>query len=416
MRRCQAALLALCLTVTGFVLVPAEARAQSSDSATDLEQQIIALKEVLDGETRRQAELSERLAEIDAEIDVSTAEEHDMQRAVAAAESAVKSSSQRVDMMAKELYRHPSQRLASILNAGSPNDYIVGQRYLGQALHQNSDALDANVRDRDDLARLTQELHDKRRALEDEQAQREASKKIVDASVANQQAAIAKLEGVLATARSQGALPWGGFPNCTAAPHTNLPGPWTLEDWAAATLKSLALRMGRPVTEVLTHEHIVALIAFAWGEGGGTNNHKGQFNPLNTNGWTRLFPELQGRSSGFGTDDWPTFDAGVEATARALTWRTQNRTAKTLLIPTSTARDFFVALQSAGAYAGNKNWSADDAAQNGKYNSILGSIAANYGKYAGTVLQASGQVPTPGTPRVPTGVGPAGFADLPMGC
>ncbi|MBX7160226.1 MAG: hypothetical protein K1X95_08035, partial [Acidimicrobiia bacterium] len=201
-----------------------------------------------------------------------------------------------------------------------------------------------------------------------------------------------------------------------AAPKTGLEGPWTLEDWAAATLKSLALRMGRPVGEVLTHEHIVALIAFAWGEGGGTNNHKGWFNPLNTNGWTRLFPELQGRSSGFGTDDWPTFDAGVEATARALTWRTQNRTAKTLLLPNSTANDFFVALRSAGSYEGNKNWSANDAAQAGKYNSILGSIAVNYNKYAGTVLQASGQTIPPGLPRVPTGLGPPGFAEMPMGC
>lgn len=165
--------------------------------------------------------------------------------------------------MAKELYRHPNDRLAPILNAGSPNDYIVGQRYLGLALHRNSDALDANLRDRDDLAELSEQLRDKRRDLEDEQSKREASKKIVDAPVANQQAAIAKLESLLATARSSGALPWGGFPNCTAAPKTGLEGPWTLEDWAAATLKSLALRMGRPVGEVLTHEHIVALIALA---------------------------------------------------------------------------------------------------------------------------------------------------------
>lgn len=412
MRRCLAALLALAACVTALA-TPAVARAQS---APDLEQQIITLKEVLDGEMRRQADLAARLDEIDAEISASTAQERDMQRAVAAAQTAVRTSEQRVDMMARELYRHPNQRLASILNAGSPNDYIVGQRYLGNALFQSSDALDANLRDRNELARLTQELHDKRRDLEDEQSKREASKKIIDASVANQQATIAKLEGLLAAARTQGALPWGGFPNCTAAPKTNLAGPWTLEDWAAATLKSLALRMNRPVGEVLTHEHIVALIAFAWGEGGGTNNHKGWFNPLNTNGWTRLFPELQGRSSGFGTDDWPTFDAGVEATARALTWRTQNRTARTLLLPGSTARDFFVALQSPGSYEGNKNWSANDAAQNAKYTSILNSISANYMKYASTLLQASGQAPTPGTPRIPTGLGPAGFADMPMGC
>lgn len=415
MRRFRIALLSLLLLIAALI-TPAGARAQSDSSAEQLEQQIVALKEVLDGETRRQAEMAAKIDEVEASIDVSVAEERDAQRAVAAAESAVRSSEQRVDVMAEELYRHPNDRLASILNAGSPNDYIIGQRYLGQALGRSSDALDANRKDRSDLEQLSQDLRDRKRELEDEQAKREASKKIVDASVANQQAALAKLEGLLAVARSNGTLPWGGFPNCTAAPRTNLAGPWTLEDWAAATLKSLALRLNRPVHEVLTREHVVALIAFAWGEGGGINNHKGWFNPLNTNGWTRLFPELQGRSSGFGTDDWPTFDAGVEATARALTWRTQNRTAKTLLLPNSTARDFFTALASASSYEGNKNWSADDSAHIGKYTSILSAMAANYTKYGGTVLQASGQTPTPGTPRPPTGIGPPGFAELPMGC
>lgn len=415
MGRFRLVLLSLLLPAAG-ILVPVDARAQTDTSAEQLEQQIVALKEVLDGETRRQADMAAKLDEVEAEINVSIAEERDAQRAVAAAESALRSSEQQVDVMAKELYRHPNDRLTSILNADSPNDYIVGQRYLGEALGRSSDALDANRKDRADLEQMSQDLRDRKRELDDEQSKREATKKIVDASVANQQAALAKLEGLLAVARSSGALPWGGFPNCTAAPRTNLEGPWTLEDWAAATLKSLALRLNRPVNEVLTHEHVVALIAFAWGEGGGTNNHKGWFNPLNTNGWTRLFPELQGRSSGFGTDDWPTFDAGVEATARALTWRTQNRTGKTLILPNSTAQDFFNALASAGSYAGNKNWSADDTAHIGKYRSILSAMAANYTKYGGTLLQASGQPPTPGIPRTPTGIGPPGFAELPMGC
>jgi len=431
-RRTRLAVLT-CLAVT-LLAVPEAGRAQTSgDGAGDgtgvggvggtatgadvpIDQQIFDLKAALDAETQRQAEITASIQELDGQIAVATTETRRSEKAVAEAENGVLVSAGRVDMMARALYQHPALRLSSFLQSRSFNDFVLGQDYLRRTLSTGSDTLDQSRQAKADKAGLENELRDRQSALEAAKAEREKEKKIVDASIAKLQADSARLTSALAAARASGSLPWGGFPGCEVAPRTGLDGPWTLEDWAAATLKSLALRSSRPVAEVLTHEHIVALIAFAWGEGGGTQNHKGWFNPLNTNGWTRLFPELQGRASGFGTDDWPTFDAGVEATARAVTSKTQNRLAKTLLIPTSTAVDFFRALASASQFEGNKNWSADDAAQAGKYDSILSRMSTRYTEYGSTVLQASGQPPTPGVPRTPTGVGPAGFADTPMGC
>lgn len=143
--------------------------------------------------------------------------------------------------------------------------------------------------------------------------------------------------------------PTGG----SAVYSSGLQPPFILEQFAIHTLKAVAQKKGAPETDVVTEEHVIALLAFMFGEGGDINNPQ-MFNPLNTG---LNAPELvDGAHRGDGVQSFKSFDAGVEATARTMVGSFQSRLAATLIKPGSTAQDFMYALTYYDKFPGNKFW------------------------------------------------------------
>lgn len=131
--------------------------------------------------------------------------------------------------------------------------------------------------------------------------------------------------------------------------------PYIMEQFAIHTLKAIAQKKGIPETDTVTHEHVVAVIAFMFGEGGDINNQD-LFNPLNTG---LNAPELLATDNAAnGVQSFKSFDAGVEATARTMLGSNQSRLAGTLSKPESTAKQFMYALSYYDKYPGNAFWAA----------------------------------------------------------
>lgn len=379
------------------------------------EQELFDLKASLDiSDARREKAL--------ADIDKVQAEIQDLQTAIdragvdiATAQSSVKASADRIKQWARQMYKQPLSQALPLVATDNFHDIMVSRYYLSRTLHKDSDSLARHNEARQKHSEAEAELLTKKAELEQAKRDRERWQQIVDESIAAETTMASQLQAKLTQLQSSGTVPWGTIATCPQAPRTGVVGPWILEDWAVWTLKSIAMRTQTPQDNVVTREHIIALVAFAWGEGGGIQGHKGQFNPLNTNGWWRLFPELGGVPSGRGTDDWPTFDAGVEASARALTSKTQGRLGQVLVKPNTTASDYFMALASPELYAGNKNWSADDKQHISTYVSLTQRVTQNYDRFAGEVMRSSGQQVI-GVPRLPTGQGVPGSLDSPLAC
>lgn len=137
---------------------------------------------------------------------------------------------------------------------------------------------------------------------------------------------------------------------------SGLNAPFILEQWAIHTLKAIAQKKGANEADYVTKEHVIALVAFALGEGGDINNTSSVFNPLNTG--LRALELIDGGAAVDGTQSFKSFDAGVEATARTMVGKNQNRLATVLSKPTSTAKDFMTALTYYQRYSGNFFWAA----------------------------------------------------------
>ncbi|HJQ09238.1 MAG TPA: hypothetical protein VJ836_07205 [Candidatus Saccharimonadales bacterium] len=137
--------------------------------------------------------------------------------------------------------------------------------------------------------------------------------------------------------------------------NSGLQSPYILEQFMVELLKAIAAKRGVDPSKTVTEEHVVALVAFAMGEGGDINN-RFLFNPLNTGikvpdllapGWEHNPSGLQAFKS---------FDAGVEANARVMTGPNQNRMADILTKQNSTAEQFMEAVTYFKRYPGNKIW------------------------------------------------------------
>ncbi len=119
-------------------------------------------------------------------------------------------------------------------------------------------------------------------------------------------------------------------------------GPYTLEEFMIHSLKALALAKGVSEEDAVTEQHVIALVAFAIGEGGDIQN-RNVFNPLNHGKMPGDNGTLTGDgSSGFVRYD--TFDDGVDATARVLNGTHQQRLAAALTDPNTSAEDVMYAL------------------------------------------------------------------------
>lgn len=184
--------------------------------------------------------------------------------------------------------------------------------------------------------------------------------------------------------------------------------PYIVEQFIEHTLKAIAQKTNKPVEDVATQEHIVALIAFAGAEGGGVKGNQGQFNLFNTK---LNDPDLGGStySTDNGRDDetmnYPTFDQGIEATARTMVSnKYQSRLIAVLTQKNTTAEQFMETLTYYDRYPGNLAWAAASDPKAGgnpvKYLqtqlSLVKSVRDNYAARAGTPLNgSSGTLPTP---------------------
>ena len=134
---------------------------------------------------------------------------------------------------------------------------------------------------------------------------------------------------------------------------SGLQPPYILEQWAIHTLKAIAQKKGVDEKNTVTKEHVLALVAFAMGEGGDIANGD-LFNPLNTG---LNDPELlDGAQNNSGLQSFKSFDAGVEAAARTMVGKNQGRLATVLTKPDSSAKDFMTALTYYQRYKGNMLW------------------------------------------------------------
>lgn|GEM_PF-5637908 len=192
----------------------------------------------------------------------------------------------------------------------------------------------------------------------------------------------------------------------TSDPSTNqgtwnsgLQPPYILEQYMIETLKDIAQKKHTTAQNTVTQEHVIALVAFAIGEGGDINNQD-LFNPLNSG---INAPDLvDGSHADNGVQSFKSFDAGVEATARSMTGTTQGRLGDILVQPNSTAQQFMEALTYYQRYPNNKFWAeASTPDQNAKppakpqdrqdnyYAKRLDyvrQVSTNYGDNAGLVI------------------------------
>jgi hypothetical protein len=129
--------------------------------------------------------------------------------------------------------------------------------------------------------------------------------------------------------------------------------PYILETFMIEVLKDIAQKRGVSQQDILTEEHVIALVAFAIGEGGDINNHD-IFNPLNTGINAPDLASTEHNASGL--QSFKSFDAGVEANARVMTGKNQRRLSDILIQPDSTAQEFMKALTYFNQYPGNKLW------------------------------------------------------------
>lgn len=191
---------------------------------------------------------------------------------------------------------------------------------------------------------------------------------------------------------------------------SGLQGPYIVEQFVTHVLKAIAIKTNKPESSVVTQEHIIALIAFAGAEGGGVDGNQGTYNLFNTK---RNDPDLGGVPyvTDNGRDDetmnYPSFDSGIEATARTMVSnKYQSRLIIALTDPNVTADGFMEILTYYDRYEGNKAWAAASDPKSGgnpiKYLetqlSLVKSVRENYAARAGKVLDGwtgGGEVPKP---------------------
>ncbi len=136
--------------------------------------------------------------------------------------------------------------------------------------------------------------------------------------------------------------------------NSGLQPPYILEQFMIEVLKDIAQKRGVTAQETVTEEHVIALVAFAIGEGGDINNQD-IFNPLNT-GINAPDLTVNGEHVTNGKQSFKSFDAGVEANARVMTGQNQRRLSDILIQPNSNAQQFMEALTYFNRYTDNKLW------------------------------------------------------------
>lgn len=165
----------------------------------------------------------------------------------------------------------------------------------------------------------------------------------------------------------------------TAKWQTTLQPPYSLEDFVVELLRDVAAKEGVPESDTVTQQHVLALVAFAYGEGGNLTNND-IYNPWNT-GYSGADLQPVGGHSTSGVQSYGSFNDGVEATARVMTGTGgsngyQTRIGATLKDPSTTAQQFMKALTYFQNYQGNKAWAGDSDPTDGVPSTRDGSTGA----------------------------------------
>lgn len=136
--------------------------------------------------------------------------------------------------------------------------------------------------------------------------------------------------------------------------HSGLEEPYILEQFEIHSLKALAQAKNIPESDTVTEEHVIALVAFAIGEGGDIQNGN-IFNPLNHG----KIKDDNGTLTGDGRSGfvkYSNFDDGVDANARVLNGSLQQRVSTALSDPNITAYQFMEKLSYWAEYPGDHYW------------------------------------------------------------
>lgn len=185
---------------------------------------------------------------------------------------------------------------------------------------------------------------------------------------------------------------------------TQLAGPYNVEDYIVEVLRDIALKLNLPESDVLTEQHVLALTAFGYGEGGNIAN-VWTFNLFNTAMRGGEFITLDGQGNVFegsptGTHGFPTFSMGVEATAQSFIENVyQTRLISVLSNKNSTAEDFMYTLTHFEDYPDNLIWAEQSDANNDGigddeyYNeriSLVSSVRSRYSEIASYLMGPPG--------------------------
>ncbi len=137
---------------------------------------------------------------------------------------------------------------------------------------------------------------------------------------------------------------------------SGLQPPYYLEEFAVEVLKDLAGKKGVPTSDAVTQEHVVALVAWAYSEGGNLTNSS-DFNVWNM-GFLNSRPDLfkgGGNADGSHTS-FASFDAGVEGNSIQMTGSNQGRIGTILTQASSTAEQVDHAIAYYDETPGNLAW------------------------------------------------------------
>ncbi len=198
--------------------------------------------------------------------------------------------------------------------------------------------------------------------------------------------------------------PGDGGATYTAAEIKNIQGkyksgltsPYILEQFMIGILKRMAQISGKPESDFVTQEHVLALVTFAIGEGGDIANSS-LFNPMNggmSPSWIGQSGSVWGGSGSDGRRGYDSFDTGVELYARQFFTGNQTRIGAVLGDPASTAQNFMYTLTYYSTYKGNLMWATASLPPNDKkyYQSRLAlveQVSKNYPAYGGIVIGTS---------------------------
>jgi hypothetical protein len=174
---------------------------------------------------------------------------------------------------------------------------------------------------------------------------------------------------------------------------SGLTGPYILEQFMIHLLKRLSQKYNKPESDFVTKEHVVALVAFAIGEGGDINNGS-IYNPLNLSLKAPDLPTKPWANNGAGGEQaYSSFDVGVEANARSMSKGYQDRLGYILSKPNSTAAQVMYTLTYYKKYEGNLAWATASMANPAQYYkerlSLVKLVRNDYANTAGVIIGTS---------------------------